>query len=123
MKTVLVIDDNFELLGLIERFLRADGFRVVTRETHGKALDQIAADPDFDLAIVDFWLDGRPATEILDGLLKYRPNTPVIMISGGGGDLSIETTQAIAQISGSVSFLQKPFSRDDLLREVRAVLR
>ena len=76
----------------------------------------------FDLAIVDFWLDGTDSVSLFDALQSERPGLPFIMMTGGSGDFPIEMSHGIARVSGASEFLQKPFRRAQLLSLVERLL-
>ena len=122
MTTILVVDDDPQLLKLIQQYLVSEGFRVVAVDNVDDGLKYSQSADALDLAIVDFWLNGAPSTEVLDCLLENRPTCPFIMMTGGNGDIPIETTHAISKVSGAASFLQKPFRRAALVAEVRNLL-
>ena len=115
MATILLIDDDPEIRELISRFLTADGYEVVVADGVNNALGLISNGAHFSAAIVDFWLGENDAVGLLDAIHAKSPGVPIVMISGGGGRFSIETTQAVGEISGVAHFLQKPFRKSELL--------
>ena len=58
----------------------------------------------------------------MDDLRADLAGLPILIISGGNSATDLETTQAIADISGAVAFLQKPFRKKDLLAAVANAL-
>lgn len=120
-KSVLIVEDEREILAILRRFLVKSGFEVIEARSVSEAVCQIDRCENLDLAVVDFWLNGEGAVSILDRMCEVCPRTPVIVISGGG-NLSIEATHAVAALSGVSGFLQKPFRRGDLLALVDRLL-
>ena len=73
--TLLVIEDNAELLRLLSELL-ADGFRVITALTGEKALDRARVDPP-DLALIDVDLPGMDGIAAARALKALRPEAPL----------------------------------------------
>ena len=122
MKTILVVDDEPGILALVDRLLTRSEYKVLLAETLQEAAELVRSNVAIDLAIVDFWLSGASAVPLLDLLAEQRPRTPIVMITGGGHDLSVETSRAIARISGATHFLFKPIHRAELLSTVEKAL-
>jgi len=121
MKTVLIIDDDADIRVLIERILSRHGYLVLQAGDEAEALNVINGTSEIDAAVVDFWLGTTPSLSLLDALVAQRPNIPVMVISGGGGDVPIEVSHSLSRLGGAVSFLQKPFTRADLVEKITAI--
>lgn len=119
---ILLVEDDPEIRRLITRFLVSQRFDVHEAASVSSALAKLDACGPLDLAIVDFWLNGRPAIDVIDGIRKNLPGVPIIVVSGGGRQMDLEKTQAFADISGAVIFVQKPFTKADLLTAVAEAL-
>lgn len=122
MKTLLLIDDDTEIISLISQMLSQAGYRVVAAQNEDAALSLVTGETEFDAAIVDFWLGTKPALSIMDALAEGRPELPIMVVSGGGADMPIEVSHSLSRLSGALSFLQKPFQRADLLSKVEDIL-
>ena len=113
--TVLVVDDDMELRGIIRRMLEAEGFHVDEAPEGESALRlvQARAEP-FDLVLTDLSMpriDGRQVAEILR---RYRPSVALLCMSAD--------PDAVPYIESSdtpVRVLLKPFTADDLHHAVR----
>lgn len=123
MKTadsVLVVDDEVDILELIKYNLAKDGFEVVTVETGEAALEQVRKKPPA-LIVLDLMLPG------LDGLtvckqLKRHPSTagiPILMLTAKSEDSDVVAGLEL----GADDYLTKPFSPRVLIARIRAVLR
>ena len=121
-RKILLAEDDPAVRDLIELFLENMMFEFETTATRAGALRLLAAEPKFDLVLVNFWLADGNATEVLDHLRDTRPQTPVIVVAGAGGDLDMETIEAIAEVSGGAHFMQKPFTRETLRGRVAELL-
>lgn len=115
MRTILVVDDERDLVTTCERLLSRRGWRVVTAATRADALLALAAVPRPELAIVDRQLPDGDGLEILRAALAV--GTPVIMITGYGS----AATRRLTLEEGAAGFLAKPFSTHDLLELVRTI--
>lgn len=126
MKTVarqiLLVEDDPAVRHLIVQFLTRDGATVYEAETLEEARKILRDRSDISLAIIDFFLGSDNAVGLMDDLRADLAGLPILIISGGNSATDLETTQAIADISGAVAFLQKPFRKKDLLAAVSNAL-
>jgi two-component system response regulator GlrR len=115
--TILVVDDDRNLLELIRMRLESSGFGVVTthRETDAKAA--VAGDA-FDLAIVDLQLTDQDGISLMEDLHRISPDLPVIILTAHG---SIESAVE-AMKRGAVTYLTKPFDARELVLHIGRVL-
>jgi len=116
---VLVVEDDPALLHLIELVLAGGGFDV---EPAGNAADGLARvrrrQGGFDLAIVDIVMPRVSGLDLAGDLDREFPNLKILYISGFVGSLA---AQALARRSPD-RVLLKPFSDQDLLHRVRALI-
>lgn len=122
MRIALVIDDDPDVSRVVSLMLRSASFEVVSAQNESDALEVINGSAALDIAIVDFWLGSQTSLAVLEALEASRPNLPVLVISGGGGGVPLEVTHSVSRLEGAASFIQKPFSREDLISEVNSVL-
>jgi DNA-binding response OmpR family regulator len=113
--TVLAIDDDPSLRGIVRRMLEAEGFHVEEASDGESALRLIQARAEpFDLVLADLSMphvDGRQVSEILR---RYRPSVALLCMSAD--------PDAVPYIESSdtpVRVLLKPFTADDLNHAVR----
>lgn len=112
-QTILVVDDDADLLRLITLRLSAAGYRVVTAASGGAALEEIAKLKP-KLVITDLRMDGMDGMELYEEIHEIDPALPVIMLTAHG---SIPDAVAATK-RGVFSFLTKPFDSKALLEEV-----
>lgn len=120
-KTILLVDDEPELLHLLETVLRADGFdRIVCASDVAGGLTAYEQHRP-DLAILDVALpdgDGFTLCTYLRSLSKGHP-LPVIFLTAKD-----ETSDRLTGLrSGADDYLTKPFSAQELILRMQAVLR
>lgn len=102
------------MLQLIDRMLRQEGYDVCSAESLQAASFELSSKRDFAVAIVDFWLANSTASDLIDTLVASEKQIPTVVVSGGAIGVSPELTKAMAETSGRVVFLQKPFRKQDL---------
>jgi PAS domain S-box-containing protein len=116
---VLLVEDEDAVRDLAKRILTAAGYWVTATSRGSDAL-RLLEDPgqDFDVLISDVVMPGMRGVELAQRTEQLRPELPVLMMSGYTTPLSEEDRKAMAE----APLLEKPFSRRDLLEEVRALL-
>ena len=114
---VLVVDDEPQILRALGTTLRGAGYTVDTAATAEAALATAAAQPP-DAVILDLVLPDGSGTEVCRELRTWT-DAPVIVLSAVG-----EEREKIAALdAGADDYVTKPFSVDELLARLRAVLR
>ena len=121
MTAILVLDDT-NVVRFVTRMLESQGFEVVSAQNEQDGLEIINGTAELDVAIIDFWLGPSPSLDVLDAIEAKRPDLPVLVMSGGGGGVSLEVSHSTSRLRGAKSFLQKPFTRNDLVSRVRDLL-
>ncbi|MEE4361040.1 MAG: PAS domain S-box protein [Pseudomonadales bacterium] len=118
-ETVLVLEDEADLLALLRAFLEDLGYQVIPAQTEREVDAALEAGTPFDLLITDVLLAGpRRGPEVARRVLACRPDTRVLYISGYPAD----ELEAGALPGACGSLLTKPFSREELARRVREAL-
>jgi two-component system, OmpR family, KDP operon response regulator KdpE len=114
---VLVVDDEPQILRALRATLRGAGYTVDSAATAGDALTAAAAHPP-EAVILDLVLPDGNGTDVCRELRTWS-DAPVIVLSAVG-----EERQKIAALdAGADDYVTKPFSVDELLARLRAVLR
>jgi two-component system cell cycle sensor histidine kinase/response regulator CckA len=118
-ETVLVVEDDDMVRGLVREILTAGGYNVVEARNPEEGL-RIAGElkGDIQLMITDVIMPGMSVRDFIDRLAKPQPLMKILFMSG-------YTDEAIVQhglIEPGLAFLQKPFTRDSLALKVREVL-
>jgi len=119
MAEILVLDDNEELLQTMELVLSGVGHLVwIARD--GSEGQKLLSTQEFDLVVTDMYMPGRDGLEIIMQIRTHAADTGIIGISGGS-NLSAECLD-LAKRAGAHCTLAKPFSVEQLLAAVKAVL-
>lgn len=113
-RTVLVVDDDRQLLRALEIALRGKGFRVLTAGTGPLALD-VARSQAPDLVLLDLGLPGMEGNDVIRGLRGWT-DIPIIVMSGRR--TSADKVEALDL--GADDYVVKPFGLDELLARMRA---
>jgi two-component system OmpR family response regulator len=115
---ILVVDDEPEVGGLVERVLAADGY-VVGRARDGKDGLRQALAGCWGLIILDLIMPEMSGPEMLARLRRDRPDQPVLILSC----VSDVLTKVSCLDLGAQDYLTKPFQLAELLARVRVRLR
>lgn len=117
--TILVVDDEKELLALTRTFLEQLGHRVMTAGDAREALACLAANPTIDLLISDVVMPGgMNGYELAEQATRDRPELKVLLASGYIDKSVVKPGQA----PYSATLLSKPYTLAELEQRVRAKL-
>jgi two-component system, OmpR family, KDP operon response regulator KdpE len=117
MTSVLVVDDDAQILRALRTSLRARGHDVLTAPNGETALDTLAS-AGVDLVILDLGLPGIDGIEVIRRLRGWL-DVPVIVLSVR----EAHADKVAALDAGADDYVTKPFSIDELLARMRAVRR
>ena len=115
--TLLVVDDEPQILRAVSGLLQDEGFEVLTAPDGETALKMVAAEAP-DLVLLDIALPGLDGLEALTELKRQHPLLPVIMVSAYG---SVENAVKATRL-GAFDFIEKPPNADKILLSVRNAL-
>lgn len=114
---VLAVDDEPRYLEIIRFNLETAGFRVACAASGEEALELVAADEP-DLIVLDLMLPGIDGFEVCRSV-RERSSCPIIMLTARGA----EEDKVRGLRLGADDYVTKPFSAQELLARVEAVLR
>lgn len=120
MSSILVVDDDPQVLELVSQMLMLEG-HTVTRAANGIEAERAFERIDFDLVITDLIMPEREGIETIARMRRATPVMPIIAISGGGRIGPGDYLQTAAQM-GANATLAKPFDRTDLVSIVTELL-
>ena len=115
MPRILVIDDQSDVRAMISIVLRIQHFNVVEAASAAAGLKAFE-DAEFDLAIVDIFLQEANGLDLIALMRERVPGFPVVAISGM---TALDFVSASSELS-DVICLQKPFRPNQLVRAVEA---
>ncbi len=115
--TILTADDDPQLLRLVARNLQLEGYDVITASDGKQALEQIETRIP-DLVLLDVMMPKMDGFAVCHRVREFSA-VPIIIITARGQDQD----KVRGLDLGADDYLTKPFSVDELLARVRAVLR
>ena len=115
--SILIVDDDSELLEMLGEYLSAEGFRLSTACDGAKGAE-VAETDAFDLIILDVMLPSMTGYEVLKRI-RTKIATPVLMLTARGAEID----RILGLELGADDYLPKPFSPRELVARIRAILR
>lgn len=115
--SVLVVDDDTHILRMLQRMLELEGYQVLTASSGVAALD-IFDEKTPELVLLDIMLPDMDGYTVCRNIHEFS-QIPIIMITAKDSDE--EKVQGLD--AGADDYVTKPFSANELVARVRAVLR
>lgn len=116
--TILVVDDEIDVLEMIELGLRSAGYQMLTADSGERAIE-IFGQHRPDLVICDLKMPKMNGITTIARLREQDPELPVVVLTGYLGP---QTMEECAQLGG-VELLRKPFLFRELSKAVKVALR
>jgi len=116
-QTILVVDDEPQIVRLVRAYLEEAGFRVVTA-SNGEQAIYVARHEKPDLAVLDILMPRMDGLEFTR-CIRREQDIPIIMLTARAE----ETDRIVGLELGADDYVTKPFSPRELVARVRAVLR
>ncbi len=116
-KKILVVDDDYDILSVMELLFKTKGYDVVAISRGEEVMEKIHSFHP-DLVLLDVLISGKDGRDICRQL-KFQPQTkdiPVVMFSA-----NVSAEEKIEEY-GADDFIHKPFDVTDLLNRVNAQL-
>ncbi len=117
MTTVLVVEDDPDVVALLERYLVGEGYQVVTARDGSATLAAVAAHEP-DLVLLDIVLGDEDGREILREM-RFVSDVPTIFLTGRG----LESERIAGLKLGADDYIVKPFSLGEVSARIESVLR
>jgi DNA-binding response OmpR family regulator len=117
-KTVLIVDDDYELVEGLRLVLERQGFRVI-RANNGQEGKAAIYNQRPDLVILDMMMPRMGGYPVLEHFKGKSEAPPIIMITANEGSRH----KAYAEYLGVVDYIRKPFAMERLLETVHKVLK
>ena len=115
-KSILLVDDDMDILATFSILLSEDGYAVETAETGKEAIEK-SKEKRFDIALLDIKLPDMKGTELLQALYG-RSQMRKIMITG----VATLANAVNSMNSGANAYLKKPVDPDLLLKVIEEQL-
>uniref|UniRef100_A0A540VDE6 Response regulator n=1 Tax=Litorilinea aerophila TaxID=1204385 RepID=A0A540VDE6_9CHLR len=117
---ILVIDDESEVRAVVQELLESVGYEV-EGAPNGKVGLQLFRKKPADLIIADILMPEQDGLETILTLLRERPDTKIVAMSGGGRYGLMDYLE-IARRFGVRHTIRKPFTLEELVETVQAAL-
>jgi DNA-binding response OmpR family regulator len=114
---LLVVEDEDDIVSLIERYFRNNGFRV-TAARDGLAMREVLARQTIDVVLLDLGLPNEDGLELCR-YLRSHWHGAIVMVTGRGDSVD----RVVGLELGADDYVTKPFELRELLARVRSVLR
>jgi two-component system cell cycle sensor histidine kinase/response regulator CckA len=119
LRTILVVDDEQDILNIVDAALSREGFTVLRAHDANMALELFHARPaSIDLLLTDVVMPGISGPMLVDRLLAIQPSLPVLFMSGYD-DRQIVQRYVLKE---GFALLPKPFNLDTLCQKVNELL-
>jgi two-component system phosphate regulon response regulator OmpR len=118
MPRLLLVDDDLRLRGLLEIYLKREGFQLALA-ANSRQMEQILREQPIDLMVLDLMLPGRGGLEICRDLRAAGNALPIVMLTAKGDDID----RILGLEIGADDYLAKPCNPRELAARIRAVLR
>ena len=116
-KTILLIDDDYEIVTAMRAILEMKGYRVITA-SDGNAGINVAERENPSLIVVDMMMPKKSGFLVIEKLKRNPTSPPMIMITANEGSRH----RAYAELLGVDVYLRKPFAMERLVEEVQRLL-
>lgn len=117
MKTLLIADDNAQIIDVLESYAKKDNYRVYTAYNGTEALQEFRK-RTYDMILLDVMMPGPDGFEVCREIRK-ESMVPVIMITARGEDYE----RIMGLDIGADDYVLKPFSPSEVMARMRAILR
>ena len=120
MSKILIVEDDHDIAALIAHYLEKAGYAGEIVSDGGRALASARETPP-DLVILDLMLPGLNGLEVCRALRadNRTASLPIVMLTARGE----ESERILGLDSGADDYVVKPFSPNELMARVRALLR
>jgi DNA-binding NtrC family response regulator len=114
MLKILVIDDERSIRNTLKDILGFEGYQVELAENGRNGIDMAQAS-EFDIILCDIKMPEIDGLEVLEQIMKIKPESTIVMISGHGTiDTAVEAIK-----KGAFDFIEKPLDLNRLLITLR----
>lgn len=117
--TILVVEDDAQVLKLVRKILKNLGYTIFTAETPAEAIAFFETHPDrIDLLLTDVIMPKMNGKQLQIHLEKIKPGFKTVFMSGYTADIIEDRGQLVE----GVHLIQKPFTQESLTSKIREVM-
>lgn len=119
MKKVLVLEDEASIRSFVVINLKRSGYEPIEAETGAEAFEQLKANPDIKVALLDIMLPDTDGFEVCRRIRASDPKIGIIMLTAR----TQEMDKVTGLMTGADDYVTKPFSPAELTARVDALFR
>ena len=117
--TILIVDDDREIVELLSIYLRNEGYDIVTAYDGAEALHVANNQDDLALVILDVMMPKKDGLQVVEQLRETKPNVAVLMLSAKSKD----TDKIEGLLAGADDYVTKPFNPLEVVARIKSLLR
>jgi CheY-like chemotaxis protein len=118
-ETILLVDDEEDVLGMMHLMMERLGYGVFSKNSSIEALEEFRREPEkFDLIITDQTMPKMTGMELIEKLMRIRPDIPIILCTGFNEKITEDTTKRL----GIGALISKPVRVKEISLTIREVL-
>lgn len=117
---ILLIEDMKGVRDSLEMILTMAGYTVDFATNGLEGLEKIKS-ASYDLVVTDILMPELDGSEVIMQMHTMGNKTPVLAISAGGNGVSAEQALVLAK-QKATAILEKPFSKDDLITQIKSII-
>lgn len=120
MKTILAVDDEPDILALVEKILKREGYEVITASNGAKAISLLKTGKKIDLILLDVMMPNINGFEVSQWMRgsESEKRIPVVFVTAKDDAQSMKEGFR----SGGTVYLTKPFTTTQLVRTVTSII-
>jgi DNA-binding response OmpR family regulator len=120
MKTILAVDDEPDILALVEKILKREGYEVITASNGANAIAMLKTGKKIDLILLDVMMPNINGFEVSQWMRgsESEKRIPVVFVTAKDDAQSMKEGFR----SGGTVYLTKPFTTTQLVRTVTSVI-
>jgi two-component system, cell cycle sensor histidine kinase and response regulator CckA len=116
-KTILLVEDDLEIATLYQLILEARGYRVINAVDGEDGISKFIENKDqIQLVVTDVLMPKKNGNELYEEIKRMKSSIKVIFTSAHSNEITKELKR------GSLAYLQKPYSPENLLEKIRELL-
>jgi signal transduction histidine kinase len=118
-ETILLVDDEEDVLEMMHLMLERFGYRVFPKISSIEAFEEFRREPEkFDLVITDQTMPKMTGMELIQELMRIRPDIPIILCTGFNEKITEDNTKSL----GIGALISKPVRVKEIALKIREVL-
>ena len=119
MYTILICDDDEDIVSALKIFLSADGYKIVEAYNGEQAIEAVKSNDDIQLILMDVMMPGMSGIEAMIQIRSMGCNVPIILLTAKSED----SDKILGLNCGADDYITKPYNTVEVMARVRSQLR